>query len=91
MPYLEDFHETYPKVKVSVSNAPTPETMKSLYDGKIDFGIVSTPVTTHGDVKLIHVQKIRNVFVAGEKFLSLKGKTLQYKELEKSSLYTSGN
>jgi len=83
LPYLEDFHETYPNIKVIVSNAPTPETMKSLCSGKIDFGLVSTPVAFHGDVRLIPVREIRNVFVAGEKFSHLKRKRLQYKALEK--------
>ena len=41
--YLERFHEKYPRIKVTVTNAPTPETIKHLNDGKIDFGSVSTP------------------------------------------------
>ncbi|MCR5656533.1 MAG: LysR family transcriptional regulator [Butyrivibrio sp.] len=42
LPYLEKFHELYPGIKVSVTNGPTPETIKSLEDDLIDFGIVST-------------------------------------------------
>lgn len=79
--YLEKFHETYPNVKVMVSNAPTPETMKSLRDGKIDFGVVSTPALAARDVKLTPVREIRDVFVAGEKFRYLKGKSLAYESL----------
>lgn len=41
LPYLEKFHELYPGIKVSVTNGPTPETIKSLEDDLIDFGIVS--------------------------------------------------
>lgn len=82
LPYLEKFHEQYPGIKVSVSNAPTPETMRSLHDGKIDFGVVTTPASPSGDVRLIPVRSIRNVFVAGERFRSLKGRRLSYKELE---------
>ena len=80
--YLEKFHETYPNVKVMVSNAPTPETMKSLRDGKIDFGVVSTPALAARDVKLTPVREIRDVFVAGEKFRYLKGKSLAYESLQ---------
>ena len=39
--HLENFHEKYPNIKVSVTNAPTPETLKYLMEGKIDFGVVS--------------------------------------------------
>lgn len=43
LPYLEQFHERYPGIKVKVTNAPTPETLAFLEQGKIDFGVVSTP------------------------------------------------
>ena len=82
LPYLEAFHETYPNIKVIVSNAPTPETVESLCQGKIDFGVVSTPADSPQEVCLVPVREIRNVFVAGERFRSLKGRRLSYKELE---------
>ena len=44
LPYLERFHEQYPSVKVNVTNGPTPETLKHLKDGKIDFCVVSGPI-----------------------------------------------
>ena len=81
--YLEQFHEAYPKIKVTVTNAPTPETLRHLQDGKIDFGVVSTPVNTKANLSVIPVRKIRDVFVAGRKFHALQGKKLSYKELER--------
>ncbi len=80
--YLEEFHEAYPKIKVTVTNAPTPETLRHLQDGKIDFGVVSTPVNTKANLSVIPVRKIHDVFVAGRKFHALQGKKLSYKELE---------
>ena len=82
LPYLESFHEQYPQIKVTVTNAPSPETLKHLQDGKIDFGIVSTPVLNKYDFKMTPVRKIQDVFVAGKKFEYLKGGKLSYKELE---------
>ena len=81
--YLEAFHERHPNIKVIVSNAPTPKTMASLCQGKIDFGVVTTPAEFFEEVDLAPVREIHNVFVAGEKFLSLKGRRLGYKELER--------
>jgi DNA-binding transcriptional LysR family regulator len=78
LPYLEKFHERYPGIKVSVSNGPTPETLRYLYDGKIDFGVVSTPFEAKSEVKRTDVKEIRNVFVAGDKFRYLKGRELDY-------------
>lgn len=81
LPYLEAFHERYPGIRVTVTNAPTPETLRHLADGKIDFGIVSTPVGEKPYLKIVPVKEIRDVFVAGRKFEYLKGQTLSYHSL----------
>ena len=78
LPYLEKFHELYPGIKVTVSNGPTPETLRFLYEGKIDFGVVSTPFEARNEVKSTSVKEVRNVFIAGEKFKHLEGKKLSY-------------
>lgn len=83
LPYLESFHEKFPQIKVTVTNAPTPETLGHLQDGKIDFGIVSTPLKNKYDFKVIPVRDIQDVFVAGKRFSYLNGGRLSYKELEK--------
>ena len=82
LPYLERFHELHPDVKVKITNAPTPETLKYLQSGRIDFGVVSTPMETTKNMHVIPVREIEDVFVAGRKFEYLKGGKLSYKELE---------
>lgn len=83
LPYLEQFHELYPKIKVTVTNAPTPETLEYLYAGKIDFGIVSSPFVSKPEIEITNVKKINDVFVAGNKFINIKNRTIQYTDLEK--------
>lgn len=84
LPYLERFHEEYPKVKVTVSNGPTPETIGFLYEGKIDFGIVSTPFDAKPGMKSIPVKQVDNIFIAGTNFREeLAGRRLKYEELLK--------
>lgn len=78
LPFLERFHEQYPKVKVTVSNGPTPETLGFLYHGTIDFGVVSSPFDARPGVAVTCVKPIRNTFVAGDQFKHLKGKRLDY-------------
>ena len=82
LPYLERFHEKYPGIKVIVTNAPTPSTLDLLYDGKIDFGVVSEPFQVKVGIKFSRVKKIRDIFVAGSKFDYLLDKPLKYKDLE---------
>ncbi len=84
--YLERFHEEYPKIKVTITNAPTPETICLLQEGKIDFGLVSTPLEAGKNLHVTSVRSIEDIFVAGEKFAYMKGGKLSYKELEKMPL-----
>jgi DNA-binding transcriptional LysR family regulator len=79
--YLETFHEKFPKIKVTVTNAPTPDTLEYLYDGKIDFGVVSAPFQAKPEIHMTEVQPIEDIFVAGSRFDYLNGKKLEYSEL----------
>lgn len=82
LPFLERFHERYPKVKVTVSNGPTPETLGYLHEGRIDFGIVSTPFEVRAGIKAVPVRNVENIFIAGGKFKdALSGRPLSYREL----------
>ena len=72
LPFLERFHEQYPGIKVSVANAPTPETLRLLRTGKIDFGVVSTPFEQGKDIRVEQVREIEDVFVAGRRFIPIK-------------------
>ena len=78
LPYLETFHEQYPKIKVSVSNAPTPETLENVRSGTIDFGVVSGPLQEEdaAGMEALPVRTIRDIFVAGEKFAKLKNRQI---------------
>lgn len=81
LPYLEKFHQLYPEIKVTVTNAPTPQTIDHLHQGRIDFGVVTSPLETDSQFEIAAVRKIQDVFVAGDKFRYLEGKVLVYSEL----------
>lgn len=82
LPYLETFHEKYPKIKVTVYNSPTPETLQSMQDNKIDFGLISSPLPDKTSYTAQSVRKIQDIFVAGSRFHHLQGRKLHFKELE---------
>jgi len=81
--FLEAFHIKYPGIKVTVTNAPTPETLEYLYEGRIDFGVVSAPFFSKSEIISREVKEVKDVFVAGSRFAALKNKTLEYSDLEK--------
>lgn len=92
LPFLEKFHEQYPGIKVSVANAPTPEALKLLRAGKIDFGVVSTPFEQSVDIQGKPVREIEDVFVAGRRFISYKNKMLDLQDLEElPMIFLEGN
>lgn len=82
LPYLEKFHVQYPKIKVTVYNSPTPETLSAMAEGKIDFGIVSSPLPGKLELTVKKVREIHDIFVAGSRFLHLKDRQLPYQILE---------
>lgn len=86
LPFLERFHEKYPGIRVAVTNAPTPETLRNLQEGKIDFGVVSTPFEKTATICAENVREIEDIFVAGRKFIQYKNKMLDLQELEKMPL-----
>ncbi len=91
LPYLEKFHELYPGIKVSVTNGPTPETIRYLSDDVIDFGIVTSSKSmlsqeTDGDLLYRPVRDVEDIFVAGRRFTSYKNHMINLKELEKMPL-----
>ncbi len=86
LPYLERFHEEYPGVKVVVTNAPTPETMRILQEDRIDFGVVSGPLNQSASIDAIPVRQIQDTFIAGRKFIQYKNRMMDFKDLEKLPL-----
>ena len=81
LPYLERFHQEYPKVKLAVTNGPTPDTIQQLISGNIDFGLISTPFLTKEEIEFSKVGEIEDAVVAGERFKDLRGRQFAYEIL----------
>lgn len=86
LPFLEQFHQQYPGIKVTVSNAPTPRTLEYLKQGKIDFGIVSSPFPSEKGIASRKVKEIEDVFVAGKAFSDCRDKQISFSMLEQLPL-----
>lgn len=81
LPHLRRYHQLYPDIKVTVTNAPTPQTIDHLQAGRIDFGIVTQPFEAERHLHVLPVREIQDIFVAGVKFWSYKNKMLRYEDL----------
>ncbi|NLC69536.1 MAG: LysR family transcriptional regulator, partial [Clostridiaceae bacterium] len=83
LPYLEEFHRKYPKVRIKVTNGPSPETVNFLKTGAIDFGVVSLPLANYEAIDILEVMEIQDCFVANQNFAELKSKVISIRELAK--------
>ncbi|MBR6709190.1 MAG: LysR family transcriptional regulator [Clostridia bacterium] len=62
--HIATFRARYPDVKLSVTNNPTPETLRALRAGKIDFGVISEPLDEeYDDLIYVPVRELRDIFV----------------------------
>jgi len=83
LPYLEEFHKQFPKIRIKVTNGPSPETVNSLKMGSIDFGVVSLPLTNDETIDVSEVMEIQDCFVANYRFSDLVSREVSIKELVK--------
>lgn len=85
LPYLEKFHQLYPGIKVTVTNGPTPETLRYLEEDRIDFGVVSSPFSesvNKDTITYTDVREIQDCFVAGRSFIQYRNHMMDLSELE---------
>jgi len=86
LPYLEEFHELYPDVKMRITNAPTPETLVNITEGTVDLAFVSTPFELPEGISSHPVRDIQDVFVAGRKYQKLKNHMTDFHDLSNYSI-----
>lgn len=71
IPHLEAFHKKYPGIRIAVVNRTSPETMKLLEQGHIDFGIISIPMD-RSQFNFRELLTIQDIFVAGRRYPELR-------------------
>lgn len=93
LPFLEEFHEQYPQIKVHVTNGPTPETIQYLKEGRIDFGIVTGPLQFGEEENIVatKVREIEDIFVAAHKYTQLKNHMVSFEDLPKYPIISLEN
>lgn len=83
LPHLEEFHKRYPKVRIKVTNGPSPETAVSLKNGLIDFGVASLPLSDDSAIDVIEAMEIQDCFIANYRFGHLATGQIPLTELSK--------
>ena len=75
MPYLERFHEMYPKIEIQIVNSLTTNLLKELRNGNLDILFLNLPMDENKDLKIIPITDVHDIFVGNKKYFDLtKGK-----------------
>lgn len=86
MPYLEKFHEMYPKIEIQIVNNLTTNLVKELRNGNLDILFLNLPMNESKDLKVIPIFDVQDIFVGNKKFYDLTKGKLSLKELKKYPL-----
>lgn len=76
LPVLENFHVSYPGVRIKISNCSTPQAIAELKNGLADFALVTTPMGMKEDLKSVRIKSFSSVAVCGAAYPELKNKSL---------------
>lgn len=78
--HIQSFHDSFPGVHLTVTNAPTPQTLAALKGGSLDLGVVSGPLFDDDAFERVEVRQIEDVFVATPGTVTAKS-PLTYEQL----------
>lgn len=87
---LKSFHMVHPGIRLKIYNHSTPETVKAVKNGTVDFAVVSTPVYAEEPLKTILLQPFREKLVGGTTFTALASQELSLKEVKSYPLICLG-
>jgi DNA-binding transcriptional LysR family regulator len=80
LPYLEDFHQIHPGIKLQLIHGTTPEIIAFLKEGKIDLGVVRMPIVD-SQLEVREGIQLQDCFVAGARYAELRNKPLSLEQL----------
>ena len=72
---LQDFRRRHPAVRIKIHNHTTPEIIKRLTDGKLDFAVVTTPYAMPHSVRSEKIIDFTEVLAGGPEYRSLSRTT----------------
>lgn len=80
LPFLEKFSRIYPMINLQIVNRTSIEAIELLKQGKVDLAFVNLPLTDDA-VEILPYIQVQDIFVAGNRFESLKDKILSLEEI----------
>lgn len=82
---LHSFRQKYPEIKIKIHNHTTPEIMKLLAGGRVDFAVITTPYELPATVSAFTILDFEEILVAGTQYNALCETTLKLGDVKKYS------
>lgn len=79
---LEAFHNTYPRVRLRISNYTTPQAISALENGLVDFCVVTSPLDIKKPLHKITLYSFSEILIGGPKYNHLAIKVHSLVELK---------
>ena len=84
LPYLEEFHDLYPKIDIQIDTNLTSNLIPKLRNGLIDIVILNIASNNYGnDIEITKCRKVQDCFVVGKKYEDLINKKISMNDLNK--------
>lgn len=77
---LRDFKIEYPGIRIKIHNHATPETVKRLIGGKLDFAVITTPYETPKTVLCEKIMDFKEILAGGTKYERLGQEPFELKD-----------
>ena len=78
---LEAFHEKYPGVRLKISNHSSPQAIRALEHGLVDFALVTTPLKIKKPLQKTVLASFREILLAGLKYADFASNMHSLEEL----------
>ena len=82
---LPGFKRAYPAVRIKIHNNSTPELVKRLLSGRLDFAVMTTPIEADRSFSCVNVRDFREILVGGTQYKSLCGTLLEPEDIKRYS------
>ena len=90
LPILNDFHKTYPGIRLCISNHSTPQAIEALKNGMVDFALVTTPTDAKKPLKETSLKVFQEILIGSSQYAFLTKEPHHLSELTKYPLICLG-
>ena len=90
LPVLSRYHQTYPGIRLKISNHSTPQAIDALKNGQADLAVVTTPIVIRSPFYETKLKAFREILVCGPSLASLQNQSISLADLSRFPLICLG-